>query len=291
MLKTVEYISHFCKEKEPIKKILKDGFKPSYAKEGFQDFNVLIPMISFSNILLRDVGKNEVLFYGDYAIYFTREWGIKNGLNPVIYTHEDGVLKEAHDTIFKHTFFLQYLKKYEESFKELSNTQTKISEVLSFPNLTRDSITILDYLSCNYTEELFNAICNHSKTIFDENLKIVSLMKNFKVSNNEGQIFIAYNDREWRKTYPSLEFILEDVDDESSDYNKWHKAEKPHFNEEEHRLKFDIEEVKAILVKEEDEIIEMQVYLTHIYGDIIYELVGQNKLNIGTKEQLIAKDF
>lgn len=288
MLKTVEYLSHFCKEKEPIKKILKDGFKPSYAKEEFQDFNALIPMISFSNILLRDVGMDEVLSYGDYAICFTREWGIKNGLNPVIYTHESGVLKEAHDTIFKHTFFLQYLKKNGELLKKRSK---KISEEYSFSNLTEESIKILDYLSCNYNEELFNAICNQAKAIFDENLKIVPLMKNFEVSNKYGQKFVAYNDREWRKTYPSLEFILEDVDDESSNYNKWYDAEKPHFNEIEYRLKFDIEDVKAILVKEEDEVIEMQVYLTHIYGDIIYELVGQNKLNIGTKEQLIAKDF
>jgi Putative abortive phage resistance protein AbiGi, antitoxin len=81
MIKTVEYISHFC-EKEPIKKILSDGFKPSYANEKFQDFNALIPMVSFSNILLRDVGKDEVLSYGDYAIFFTREWGVLQGLNP-----------------------------------------------------------------------------------------------------------------------------------------------------------------------------------------------------------------
>lgn len=286
MIKAVEYISHFC-EKEPIKKILNEGFKPSYANEKFQDFNALIPMISFSNILLRDVGKDEVLSYGDYAIAFTREWGISKGLNPVIYTHESGVLKESHNVIFEHTFFLQYLREHGEIFEELSKEQKKISEKYSFSNLTEESIKMLDYLSCNYNEELFNAICNHAKAIFEENLKIVSLMKNFKVSNKAGQMFVAYNDREWRKTYTSLEFILQGVDDENIDYKKWCKEKKPHFNEEEYRLTFDIEDVKAILVKEECEIVEMQEYLTEIYGKII----GQDKLCIGTKEQLMAKGF
>jgi hypothetical protein len=196
-------------------------------------------------------------------------------------------LKEAHKTIFEHTFFLQYLKEHGEIFEELSKEQKKISEKYSFSNLTEESIKILDYLSCNYNEELFNAICNHAKAIFDENLKIVSLMKNFKVSNKDGQMFVAYNDREWRKTYPSLKFILQDVDGENTDYNKWCETEKPHFNEIEYRLKFDIEDVKAILVKEKHEIIEMQGYLTEIYGKII----GQDKPYIGTKEQLMAKGF
>lgn len=290
MLKTVEHILHFSK-KEAIKEILKDGLKPSYAQEKFNDFNALMPMISFSNILLRDVGDNEILAYGDYAICFTREWGISKGLNPVNYTHEEGILKQTNDVIFNNTFFLKYLEKYKEFFVAFSKTKTKISKEINFPNLSKDCVKILDHLSSNYDEELFNSICNHSKATFDENLKIALLMKNFKVSNKEGEEFIAYNDREWRKIYPNLGFIIENTEDVLCLYYEWLPKEKPHFHELEYRLTFGINDLSAVMVSIDEEKEEIKEVLISKYGNIVNNLINNGKLHIGTKEQLIKLGF
>lgn len=82
-MKEINQIIHITKSLEIIKSILINGFYTSYAKETFNGKNILIPMISFSNILFRDIGENEVVDYGKYGIVFDRDYIIdKFNLNP-----------------------------------------------------------------------------------------------------------------------------------------------------------------------------------------------------------------
>ena len=68
------------------------AFKPSYAKESITIKNEIlptyfIPMVCFSDFRLSELGLH-VEKYGSYGIGMSKEWGVKNGLNPVIYIND-----------------------------------------------------------------------------------------------------------------------------------------------------------------------------------------------------------
>jgi hypothetical protein len=146
---------------------------------------------------------------------------------------------------------------------------------------------ILDYLSLNYTDELVDILSNHAKTIHDTNLPILTLTKPYRVINSEGKEFVAYNDREWRKLYPELKLFFES----EKEYDEWNKKAKPHFNDKEYLLKFVLEDVKAILVKSEEDIDEISKELKKLFGEKLLAVIDSRSLFIGTKEMLEKDNF
>jgi hypothetical protein len=214
-MKTIDHIYHFTKDLDVLKAVIDLGFMPSYSKETLGNRNILVPMVSFSNILLRDVGEEEVLSYGEFAIGFTRQWGINNSLNPVTYTYEDGLLEKNIQTYLDNAIFLSRIDHYKEYFERLSQVPQgrPFSELIELTNTSNEVSSILDFLSKNYSEEynapLFEMIANHAKVIGDATLPIITLTKRHEIVSSEDQKFIAYNDREWRKNYPELGFLFQ----------------------------------------------------------------------------------
>ncbi|TQQ75601.1 abortive infection system antitoxin AbiGi family protein [Vibrio cholerae] len=90
---------HFTRSLDVLKLILKNGVYPRYCLEDFgwfgaSDFkHVAYPMSCFCDIPLSRIS-DHTDFYGMYGIGFTKEWGLKNGLNPVIYLTEGGSVCE-----------------------------------------------------------------------------------------------------------------------------------------------------------------------------------------------------
>lgn len=269
--------------------MLTEGFKPSYANEKLDDKNILVAMVSFSNILLRDVGNGEVIFYGNYAIGFNREWGIYNTINPVVYTYDKGILHRALSQILYSTIFLNVMQTYKSHFKIFSDrAYGPFSKRIHLTNTPKEVKDILDFLTVKYDEDLVTILSNHAKSMYDTNFPILTLTKPYKVTNSEGKELIAYNDREWRKLYSQLGVVFEG----DKEYEEWGKRQKPHFNEDEYRLKFNITEVKVILLKSETDFDEIISTLNATYDPhLIEKLIAENSLTIGTKEQLIAKRF
>lgn len=80
---------HFTEEKDALKGILSKNFRLKYCKEtivwctGVQTV-LYVPMVSFCDIPLSQM-KNHISSYGNYGIGLSKEWAIKNGLNPVLY--------------------------------------------------------------------------------------------------------------------------------------------------------------------------------------------------------------
>lgn len=293
-MKTVDHLFHFTPGIDSLKYILTEGFKPSYARESFGARSILVPMISFSNILLRDVGQEEVLNYGNYAICFTRDWGLKNGINPVAYTYEGGTLESAIGTYFFISLFPSQLERYKNNLKQFSDANNsnrkvgKFSENIALTNTPKEVLDILDYLSLNYDANLTDIIINYANSIRQTTLPIIKLSKPFKVKNSSGKEFIAYNDREWRMIFDKLDFLVEG----SEEYDKWIKVPKPHFDQEEFRLRFEIEDVRAILVSSEPEVSQIRNLLESIYAkNRIKNLVDSGSLKIATKQPLEASGF
>ncbi|MEK0446855.1 MAG: hypothetical protein RLZZ399_2176 [Verrucomicrobiota bacterium] len=81
---------HFTKNLDALKSILKDGFWPRYCLEDirWQNFDqfeyVAFPMVCFCDIPIGRIVQH-VEFYGSYGIGVTKEWGLKNKLNPIVY--------------------------------------------------------------------------------------------------------------------------------------------------------------------------------------------------------------
>lgn len=81
---------HFTKSLDVLKSILKNGFWPRYCLEDVEwqgheenEF-VAFPMVCFCDIPISRISEH-VMFYGQFGVGLTKEWGAKNNLNPVIY--------------------------------------------------------------------------------------------------------------------------------------------------------------------------------------------------------------
>ena len=96
---------HFTEKKDALKGILADNFHVKYCKESIhfgENSNLIIhvPMVCFCDIPLSQI-KNHIANYGHYGIGLTREWAIKNKLNPVLYVQHDSSLAISYDQLIK----------------------------------------------------------------------------------------------------------------------------------------------------------------------------------------------
>jgi len=90
---------HFTRKLEYLKSILENGFYPRYCPEYTLDPADVqaashgrsplraIPMVCFCD-LPTGVIRKHYRQYGPYGIGLNRDWGLTNGLSPVIYTHD-----------------------------------------------------------------------------------------------------------------------------------------------------------------------------------------------------------
>jgi len=88
---------HFTNSMRNLISILKLEFHPKFCLEDFQSVypeqisEEAVPMVCFCDLPLSSVGKH-LEFYGSYGIGMTKNWGIRNGINPVIYTYKGSSL-------------------------------------------------------------------------------------------------------------------------------------------------------------------------------------------------------
>lgn len=107
---SADALFHFTPTRENLLGILKDDFLPRYSVEDWDvlsgsgsalDPEVAIPMVCFCDIPLSQLA-NHISVYGRYALGMTKEWAIANGISPVLYTHGDAstswALKKARNS-------------------------------------------------------------------------------------------------------------------------------------------------------------------------------------------------
>ena len=95
-----ESLFHFTRSLDFLKSIIKNGIYPRYcletswSKYGKEDYYAFL-ISCFCDIPLSRITEH-TNFYGQYGLGLTKDWGVKNGLNPVIYFPENGsILKLA----------------------------------------------------------------------------------------------------------------------------------------------------------------------------------------------------
>jgi hypothetical protein len=88
---------HFTKKKESLINILGNFFWPHYSEEAIGKRNDgelikwYVPMICFCDIPLSQIN-NHILEYGKYAIGLSKEWGINEGISPILYYHKNSLI-------------------------------------------------------------------------------------------------------------------------------------------------------------------------------------------------------
>ncbi|WP_421804201.1 abortive infection system antitoxin AbiGi family protein [Flagellimonas sp.] len=282
-MKQVDTLLHFTNNFEILKQIMKEGFKASYAMESLGQRRILVPMVSFSNLLFRDIGENEVVNYGHYGIGIRREEALKLDINPVIYLYENSQIDKAIQTLVDLTIIPQLL----EDLKPFTQIQgfTKITDQVKFNPLLDEVRELVDSIDSTTNDRLISAIANHARKAHENVYHQILLSKPYRVKNKNGDTRIAYNEREWRKGFAHLGFIFEKNFRglENADFQKWIDTPKPHFNEPKNILSITIEQVSHIVLAHENEIPEMRVYLQRLFTKTqVEKLEASGKLKIKT---------
>lgn len=94
---------HFTKNIDFLTNILSQGLYPRYCLEDTSwfglDFHIAYPMVCFCDIPLSRINEHTE-FYGSYGIGLSKEWGLKNNLNPVIYCSEKSNVADVAEFLF-----------------------------------------------------------------------------------------------------------------------------------------------------------------------------------------------
>ncbi len=95
---------HFTSSKDALKCILADNFKIKYCRESIRLHSLEevlhIPMVSFCDIPLSQI-KRHIASYGHYGIGLSKEWAMKNRLNPVLYVQGSSTLAQSYEELMK----------------------------------------------------------------------------------------------------------------------------------------------------------------------------------------------
>lgn len=105
---------HFTREKDTLIKILQTKLYPRLCLEDNFIFSnkshkIAYPMVCFCDLPLSQI-KNHTNVYGRYAIGLKKEWAIKNGVTPILYTHKDSLITK--NLRLNHDDCLEILDKY-----------------------------------------------------------------------------------------------------------------------------------------------------------------------------------
>lgn len=277
-MKQINQLLHFTSNIEILKSILKNGLYTSYGKEIFCGKNQLVPMISFSNILFRDVGENEVVSYGNYGIGISREIGMtKYGLNPVFYVSKDSEIEKSIEYQFNESMIPQafeVFKQYDIKSKSCCGSFLDNAEISP---LSKEVEVIARSINSGTSDDLIESFRTIFGNLFEASMHQILLLKNYRVTDKYGKEFIAYNEREWRKSFFELHFIREfkPNGNKNEEYERWSNTKKPHFTDK-YILQIEPKDLEYIIVKEESEKKQIEDYIQqeelNIPLDKIYRL-------------------
>ena len=274
-MKEINQLIHLTRNLSRLKSILKKGLYTSYNKEVLADKNVLIPMISFCNVLFRDLGKNEVLDYGSYGIVIERTYGIIDlGLNPVLYLYSNSVVENSFKYNFESTTLPQALEVIKTIYKGCNCE--KVTDHIQIEPLNIEVKNLINSIDKNTNDNLINSLKELFAKLFENTVNQVVLSKPYKVFTKKVLGKIAFNEREWRKSFFNLPFITEfkPTGEINQKYLDWIQTKKPHFKDDTYTLKIPLNKIKYIIVKNDEDIEKIMTFIsTNKIGHISKEKI------------------
>jgi len=292
-LKQVSSLFHTTDKIENIRSIIQGGFTPSYSKEIFGNNLSYISMVSFSNVLLLET-KTQIN-YGDYSIGMTKDWCIKNNLQPVFYTYENSYVERSLRPI-RQIFDVAGI--FSDINKHLSKNKIDIKfKGIDFSDI---GLKTFDTLIRTNFDHKQSKIIEHFLTEISEVFVYYELYsKRINAKNKVGEEFICFNDREWRyipdfkykflyEPDPHI-YTLKEDDEEYKKRLREHKESLLIGKEQlsKHILKFDLDDIKSIVVKNDDEIENIFDLLKEVYGEqFVLQRIFNGSLLVTSYDQL-----
>jgi hypothetical protein len=259
---------HFTSDRQSLLSILENGLYVRYSLENYENIiseksEIAFPMTSFCDIPLSQV-KRHSSKYGQYAIGLTKNWGMKNKINPVIYTYPTSTTSDLlRDVVEELQNFFDIAEEERPKLKKRS-TRFRTKEEFDLQALLNDP-------TFKYKEAVGNKI---ERLQF----KIAHFIKYIKPC--EGKFFRNgqylekpvkfYEEREWRFA-PSKEFFLTiDLKDsyEAEYYKNPVKRRAINIRLAKHlKLNFRASDIRFIIVERDKEIPKLLEDIERIFGN------------------------
>jgi hypothetical protein len=270
---TSDTLFHFTSSLKNLKNILDIKFRLTYCHEEYfltnKKQSSYYPMLSFCDIPL-SLAKNQIKKYGPYAIGMSKDWAMKNNLNPVVYIEKDSLLaKDIQSTL---TNMLEWTKLTNENISAIFQDVKKmtISQIVKSKELLESKNPELKPVAVSHLEDLvkklereyslltdyklimksFSEITNYSSNLFRyiKNYKGVLKRKERIIPN-----YRFYDEREWRYI-PELNDIRVEQSLNIDQYKIYREKTKRKPFIEGINLSFISDDIKYLLVKSNKEI-------------------------------------
>lgn len=247
---------HFTKDPGVLLRILETGLIPNYCREDLSYFdrtvNVGVPMISFCDIPLTRTSMFKAR-YGDYAIGLSKEWALKNHINPILYVNDERILLSL-------GFLRAYKSSLDSEVKSRGGGETSISINLFDPESLKG----------------ITAFINRGNAK-DAVYSFMGYMKRYISKGPDGSDQSNYIENEWRYVVTD-----EGIDWKWSldEYMAWRgNGDKPEPSDalKAKKLTFNVGDITHIIVKTESEV-----------HHIVDAILGMK--NIGGLDGLLADD-
>lgn len=253
---------HFTRQKEFLTGILKNGIYIRYSLESYGTIikgkkELVLPMACFCDIPLSKV-KEHTSKYGVYAIGLSKEWGIKNGLSPVIYTTEKSETAKILN---------QLASDLGKMFDIYENDDDQVSTSNTDP-LTEDQKATLETAKLDFLLSQSEKVTELSEQL-GHFLKYIKPYQGKGYSNgNEFNNIRFYDEREWRYVPPKE--LLKKIEVKDSYKREFYKSESKrrliNIKLATHKkLEFKPNNIKFIIVKNDNEIPHLIDEIREIY--------------------------
>lgn len=254
---------HFTREKKHLLSILKNGLYIRYSLETYgkilkNNSELVLPMSCYCDIPLSQISEHTKK-YGSYSIGLTKDWGIKNGLSPVLYTHHKSETAKLLNSLTHNLSNVFDIDDSEENKKILKSYGLSKDEV----NLVEDGKNILNKKIKKKNRELSEQLGHFLKYI-----------KPYDGIGYSGGIEFKkvrfYDEREWRYVPPKK--LLKKIEIKDIYKRKFYtdpvKRRYINIKLAKHiKLIFEPKDVRFIVVKNEKEIPDMIDKLKDIFGN------------------------
>lgn len=253
---------HFTKKRDFLLSILKNGLYIRYSLETYGGIltsksELVLPMACFCDIPLSQI-KEHTMKYGSYSIGLTKEWGMMNGLSPVIYTHKNSDTSKILNSLTSNLdsiFDIEETKKNEKYISKYKLTEEQ-QELIEQEKL----IFLLDKLG--RVNELSEQLSHF--------LKYIKPYEGVGYSNGKKFEKVRfYDEKEWRYVPPKELLKKIEVKDiyKQKFYTDPIKRRYINIQLAKHKkLTFKPKDIRFIVVKTENEIPKMIENLRMIFG-------------------------
>lgn len=267
---------HYTKEVSDLKSILENGLKPNYCKEDFSETPInkfiALPMLCFCDIPISRAstfrqGKDDT-GYGNYALGLTKEWGIKNNINPILYISNGSVFNA--------------LQNYGAILAQMKYNAEKdaLETINAHPEFVQNENGKITYTASNTIPNSGKTVCDIMISHFlqyDKHI-LYGLIKTYK--NKDKNDYINYNENEWRYV------VSHDWYWDKDKYNEWRgDKNNPKPPSKFEPLRFNIADVNFIILENKFDVSDFVTYIRElkVFGGNTNHIADEDKNILLTK--------